>query len=148
LFSFRKERGGIALSGINFLAVLVAAIAGWIVGAVWYSALAKSWMAALGKTKEELVGPSGKPSPVPFMVSFIALLVMAAVLALLVSRFGPVTIGQGLLVGLLAWLGFVLTSMGVNHGFTSQKPALTTIDGGHWLAVLLLQGAVIGAFGA
>jgi hypothetical protein len=38
--------------------------------------------------------------------------------------------------------------MGVNHVFTNQKPALTAIDTGHWLAVLLLQGAVIGAFGS
>ena len=135
-------------NNINPLAVLIAAIGGWLVGGAWYAAFAKPWMAALGKTREDLVGPSGKPSPIPFVVSFFALLLMAAVLSALVSRFGPVTLGQGILVGFLAWLGFVLTSMGVNHGFTGQRPALIAIDGGHWLAVLLLQGAVIGAFGA
>jgi hypothetical protein len=37
--------------------------------------------------------------------------------------------------------------MGVNHAFGGAKPMLTLIDGGYWLAVLLIQGAVIGAFG-
>ena len=35
-------------AGINYLAVLIAAVAGWIVGAIWYMALAKPWMTALG----------------------------------------------------------------------------------------------------
>jgi hypothetical protein len=135
-------------TGINVLAVLAAAVAGWLLGAVWYRAFGTPWLAALGKTMEELVGPSGKPSPVPFVVAFVALLVMSAVLAVFIGQTGPATIGRGVLVGFLAWLGFVVTSMSVNHGFTNQKPALTAIDGGHWLAVLLLQGAVIGAFGS
>jgi len=28
-----------------------------------------------------------------------------------------------------------------------MKPLVTIIDAGHWLAVLLLMGAIIGAFG-
>jgi hypothetical protein len=49
--------------------------------------------------------------------------------------------------GFLVWLGFVITTMGVNHAFSGAKPMLTLIDGGYWLAVLIIQGAVIGAFG-
>jgi hypothetical protein len=135
-------------TGINYLAVLVAAIGGWLLGAAWYALLGNTWMTAVGKTKADLVGPSGKHSPIPFVLSFVALVVMAAVLAEFISEAGPATVQRGILVGFLAWLGFVITSMSVNHAFTSQKPALTAIDGGHWLAVLLLQGAVIGAFGS
>ena len=35
-----------AFSGVNYIAVLVAAAAGFAFGAVWYSALARRWMAA------------------------------------------------------------------------------------------------------
>ena len=135
-------------AGINYLAVLVAAVGGWLLGAAWYALLGNTWMAAVGKTKADLVGPSGKHSPIPFVLSFVALVVMAAGLAAFISDAGPATTQEGIIVGFLAWLGFVIISMGVNHAFTSQKPALTAIDGGHWLAVLLLQGAVIGAFGS
>jgi Protein of unknown function (DUF1761) len=53
----------------------------------------------------------------------------------------------GVVTGFFVWLGFVITTMGVNHAFGGAKPMLTFIDGGYWLAVLLMQGAVIGAFG-
>ena len=39
-------------AGINYLAVLIAAVAGWVAGALWYMALAKPWMAAVGTTQE------------------------------------------------------------------------------------------------
>jgi hypothetical protein len=73
---------------------------------------------------------------------------MAWTLAGVIGHAGPVTVVNGLISGSLVWLGFVATTMVVNHGFGGQKPALTVIDGGHWLAVLLVQGATIGAFGA
>ena len=46
-------------AGINHLAIFVAAIAGWLGGAVYYTLLAKPWVAAQGLTYEaaaELVG--------------------------------------------------------------------------------------------
>jgi uncharacterized protein DUF1761 len=135
------------MSGINYLAVFLAAIAAWLVGAVWYMALGKSWMSALGKTREELTGSSGKPSVAPFITSFVAELVMASVLAFFIVQLGPVTLASGIATGFLAWLGFVATSMVVNHRFSGARPLLTLIDSGHWLAVLFVEGAGIGAFG-
>lgn len=135
-----------AFAGIHYIAVLCAAVASWLIGAGWYTILARPWLIALGKTRTELLGPSGKPSPVPFVVSFLAELVMAFVLAQILLRLGAgrVTIANGIVTGALVWLGFVLTSLAVNHGFSRQQPMLTAIDGGHWLAVLVVQGAVIG----
>jgi hypothetical protein len=45
------------------------------------------------------------------------------------------------------WLGFVATTLAVNNAFRGATGSLTLIDGGHWLGVLLLQGAVIGWLG-
>ena len=137
-----------AFTGVNYLAIVVAAVASWLMGAGWYMAFAKPWMAALGKTEADLKGPSGKASPVPFVISFVAELAMAGTLAGIIGHAGPVTVGNGLISGFLVWVGFVATTMLVNHSFGGQKRALTAIDSGHWLAVLLVQGLVIGAFGA
>ena len=107
-------------AGINYLAVLLAAVGGWLLGAAWYALLGNTWMAAVGKTKADLVGPSGKHSPIPFVLSFVALVVMAAVLAAFISDAGPATTQEGIIVGFLAWLGFVITSMdlaGTNEKF-------------------------------
>ncbi len=139
-----------AFAGINYLAVVLAAVSAWLIGAVWYNAFGRPWLYALGKTRSELMGPSGKPSPVPFLTAFLAELVMACVLAGILGHLGPgqLTLASGVIAGFVLWLGFVITSMAVNHGFSRQRLLLTAIDGGHWLAVLLIQGAIIGLLGA
>ena len=143
-----------AFAGINYLAVLVAAVAGWLVGAAWYNVLANHWVAAQGKTmevfKQEQAAMKGDPKAyMPFVLAFVANLVMAWVLAGLIGHLGPgqVTIRNGVISGAFAWLGFVVTTITVNYAFGGRKPKLTAIDAGHWLAVLVVQGAIIGAFG-
>jgi hypothetical protein len=133
-------------SGINYIAVIIATLAGFGLGAVWYMTLGGAWMRALGKTKDEL-RPEGSAKAVPFIISIVALFIMALMLAGLMGHLGDVTVRGGVISGLFVWVGFVITTMGVNHAFSGAKPMLTLIDGGHWLAVLLIQGAVIGAFG-
>ena len=45
-------------------------------------------------------------------------------------------------------LGFVVTTLSVNHRYQGFGWGLTAIDAGHWLGVLLIMGALIGWFGA
>jgi hypothetical protein len=122
-------------------------LAGFGLGAVWYMVLGHAWMHAMGKTAAELSPDTGSAKAMPFVISIVALLIMAWMLAGIMGHLGDVTIKGGVITGALVWLGFVITTMGVNHAFGQAKPMLTLIDGGHWLAVLLIQGAVIGAFG-
>ena len=124
---------------IDWVAVAAAAVASFAFGAAYYMSLAKPWMAAVGKSEAEI---KANQSAVPFIVSGVAELVMACVLSLAGAGAGIV---EGLTVGFLAWLGFVLTTLTVNHRYQGQRLALTVIDGGHWLGVLLIQGLVIGA---
>ena len=57
------------------------------------------------------------------------------------------TIRNGIIAALFLWFGFVLTTLSINNAYPGRKPMLTVIDGGHWLAVMLIMGAIIGAFG-
>jgi hypothetical protein len=129
-------------AGISYVAVIVAAVAGFIVGAAWYTVLAKPWMAAAGKTKD-----SRKPGPGPFLTSAVALLVMAYVLAGSIGHLGEVTLINGVISGAIVWAGFVATSMAVNYAFKGAPLSLSLIDGGHWLVVLVVMGAIIGGIG-
>lgn len=135
-----------SFAGVNYIAVIIAALAGFGLGAVWYTVLAKPWMHAVGKTDTDR--PQGAAHAVPFAIALLALFVMALMLAGVMGHLGDVTVRGGVISGFFVWLGFVITTMGVNHAFAGAKPTLTLIDGGYWLAVLLIQGAVIGAFGA
>lgn len=141
------------LGNLNYWPVLVAAIASFVFGAIWYSSLSRQWLAAQGKSSADMEKAKAEmgPVPVPYIVAFVALLIMAWMFAgvlLHLARGGmPVTIRAGMISGFFLWLGFVLTTMVVNHAFQGAKRSLTLIDGGHWLGVLLIQGAILGWWG-
>jgi hypothetical protein len=134
---------------INYLAVFAAGVAGWLVGAVWYGVLGKQWMTALGWTEADCAGPDGKRHmPVgPMIIAYVAQLLMALMLAGLMGHMGTPSVMIGVISGALVWLGFVVTTITVNNAFQKRTLTLTVIDGGHWLAVLVLQGVVLGLFG-
>lgn len=138
------------LSGLNVWGVLLAAAASFLFGGVWYGALSQAWMKAAGLSEEQVKGPRG-PTLAPFVITIIAQILMAWVLAgllLHLTKAGlPATLRNGLISGFLMWLGFIATTLVVNHQFQMQKPMLTLIDLGHWLGVLLIQGAILGHFG-
>ncbi len=138
-------------AGVSYLAILGAAVAAWLAGAIWYMALGKHWMAALGTTAEKMQEARNQPGAMlPFIYAFAANLVMAWVLAGVLGHLGPgqVTLRNGIISGAFCWLGFVITTMVVNNSFARRDPRLLLIDGGHWLIVLVLMGAILGGFGA
>lgn len=86
--------------------------------------------------------------PWPCIISFAADLVMAWALAGLIGHFGAVTVKNGLISGAFAWSGFVITTLAVNNTVGLRSHKLIAIDGGHWLGVLLVMGAITGAWGS
>lgn len=130
--------------GISYIGVLVATIAAFVIGAVYYGALGKPWMKAARIKPEE-----AKMSPMLFVNSLICELIMAFILAGLIGHLGTGQINpyNGLVSGFFVWLGFVATTLAVNHRYQGFGWDLTLIDAVHWLLVLLAMGAIIGWFG-
>ena len=139
-------------AGMYYLAIVIAAVGSWLAGAAWYGVLAKPWVAAQGKTMEEFqaqrAAMRGSPAAyAPFLIAFAAELIMAWMLAGILGHMGQVTLRNGVVSAAFLWFGFVLTTMAVNYAFASRGIRLYAIDAGHWLLVLLVQGAIIGAIG-
>lgn len=138
---------------MNFLVMLAATVASWLFGAMWYGTLGKLWVRAQGFTVEEFkakqAAKAGKLSAqLPFIVAFVAQLIMAYVLYGLmkhVAHTNPLSVRTGLISAAFIWFGFMLTAMAVNNAFTGRRTMLTVIDAGHWLGVMLILGAVLGA---
>src|SRR5690348_789431 len=131
----------------NMAAVLIAAVAAWVFGALYYGLLGKAWLAAQGETRETLraknAGKSGIAKAAPFIISFVAEIVMAAALQGILFHSAMDTMRQGIIAGALTWLGFIVTTLAVNNAYPGRKFTLTVIDAGHWLGVMLIIGAVI-----
>ncbi|MAS06334.1 MAG: hypothetical protein CL534_16855 [Ahrensia sp.] len=132
-----------SFGGANYVAILVAAIAAYLAGAIYYGWLGKTWM------KAARIDPAEAKMSLPLMVTgFVCELVMAWVMAGVIGHLGEVTIRTGLISAALLWLGFMATTLTVNQRYQGFGWDLTILDGIHWLIVALLMGGIIGAFGA
>ena len=140
------------LQNLHWLPVITAAVAAWLFGAVYYAILGRAWVAAQGKTVEQVkadnAGKSAATKTTPFILSFIAEVVMAVGMSGILFHIGIYGLGAGLFSGFMIWLAFVLTTMAVNNAYTFRGVKLTAIDAIHWLGVLLIIGAILGGYGA
>ncbi len=90
-------------ANVNIVAVLVAALVTFILGAFWYSPLlfARQWMQAQGYTPEKLEQMKKRGAARAYVISALCYFVMAYVMALFVSYVNSTSVVQGL------WLGFL-----------------------------------------
>jgi hypothetical protein len=129
----------------TYIAVVVAALAAWIFGAIWYGVLGKTWMAASGIAPDEIERrrKERKMPLAPMVVSFLCEIVMAVLLSLLLATLGVGDLISGAIVGLVLGIGFIATSVLVNNMFQGRKLMLSVIDSAHWIIVLAIEGAVL-----
>jgi hypothetical protein len=139
---------------MNYLVIFAAAAAAWIFGALYYGTLSRPWLSAVGISIAEMKRRQAESvgtfkGIAPFLVSFVSELIMAWVFAGVLGHLGPgqVTLRNGLISALFLWFGFILTTIATNNIYPGRKPMLTVIDAGHWLGVMLIMGAILGAFG-
>jgi surface polysaccharide O-acyltransferase-like enzyme len=129
----------------NYLAVMVAAIAYWLLGAVWYAVIfGKSWMALEHITDDQA---RNVPNPwLPFVVSFLLNLLIAFVLAQLIAWRNATTAARGAALGIFVWIGFVGPMTYTTYMYEMRPAALFAINQFYPLVGLCLMGAILGAW--
>lgn len=135
------------LSNINFLALIVAAVASFALGAIWYSPVlfGKAWQKTLGFTEESL----GKSNmALIFGSSFVLIFIMDFGLAVILQGHASrdVTAISGFLYGLLIGVFFIATSYGINMIYQRKSFLLWAIDSGYQVSYLAMTGAILGAW--
>jgi hypothetical protein len=126
---------------INYLALVVATIARFLFGWLWYSPLlfGKSWMALANCTPDEMKRTLPKAIPADLITSFI----MAFVLVHAVHYAGATGAGQGAAVGFFNWLGFIATVTFAATLYEKRPFKLFLINNGFQLISLLFMGATV-----
>lgn len=128
---------------VNFLAIIVAAIAYMVLGFLWYGPfLGKQWMALRGMTQDQM--QQGGPSPIIYLVPFVGALVSIYVLALIINAAQMRTLLGGVAVGLLAGIGFLAPAFGANYLFGRGSFPLYLIDVSYPIISLIISGAILG----
>lgn len=127
------------ISGLNWLAVIVATAVGFIIGGIWYGPLfGDAWMSAIGKTADQI-----QPSPAPFVISFFTALITAIVLAMLINALNISTLGGGVVIGLLVGVGFIATAMASDAAFGDTGLKLWLIQSGYRVLYSVVMGAIL-----
>ena len=134
-----------------YIAVIVAAIVSFVVGGIWYAqpVFGKMWMAALGKTEADKEAMR-KQAPKGFAAGIIGALISSFILALfleygrLASVGLPGGVAGGLVVGFLAWFGFLLTTTVSGAIFEGRPGKLVGINLGFTFVSYLIMGLILG----
>ena len=127
-----------------WLAILLAAAAGFVIGGIWYGPLfGKAWMAARGISEES--AKEGMNMPLIFGTTFLLNLWMAFMLTHLYATYDAVVDPHHkLVIAAIASVGFVIPAMAVNYLFSRMTLKLFAIDAGYWLVNFLAMGLILG----
>jgi hypothetical protein len=130
------------MGGINWLAVILAALANFVIGGLWYSPalFGKTWMRVNGFSDEDL--KRGNPAVI-FGVAALFCLIMAANLAAFLGGEGT-TLMIALGASLAAGLGWAALGLGVVALFERRGVAYMLINGGYLSVSFLAMGLILG----
>jgi len=130
---------------LNFFAVAASAVLAFGTGAIWYSPIlfGNAWIKAHGYTDTQVQQMQGDATPLPYLGSAASYLVMAIVINIFVSYSNASTIGDGLWLGVLFWLGFAAPVGLTGNLFSDKSISVFVIDTLHHLTYLLLISVIL-----
>lgn len=133
---------------LNYLAVIVAAVASMIIGSLWYGPLfGKQWIKLSGISTEKIDASKKSGMGKLYTLAFIGSLVMAYVLShslVFASDYlGVSGVSAGLMAGFWNWLGFVApVTMGAVL-WEGKSWKLWCLHNSYQLLTLLIMGVIL-----
>jgi hypothetical protein len=133
----------LAFATINWLSVIVASLAAFAIGSVWYSPVmfSKIWQKESNLTDYDLKNAS---MPVIFGSAVVLMFISAVILDMFIGR--DATAFTGLIAGLLVGIGWIATALGVNYLFGRKSLKLFLIDAGYFVVFFAAMGVILGAW--
>ncbi|MDB5195087.1 MAG: hypothetical protein JWO84_271 [Parcubacteria group bacterium] len=139
---------------VNYLAVLVAAIAAFVLGALWYGPFfGRAWMNTLGMNMDEMKAKAKNDPSMQgkmmkgYAITALGSLLMAFVLAHALVFAGTYQHLTGVMAGLEAgiwnWLGFVAPVSITGVLWESKSWKWWFITAGYYLVALALMGVIL-----
>jgi len=130
-------------SDINWLAILVAAIGYFMLGAVWYSKtlFGAKWAAVVGL---DMTDPNKSKGMAKMMTgTFVLILISCMGIAMLVTRMDLSVLPSALKLGLITGICFATTAVSISFIYESRPTALYFIDCGYHLAGHLIAAIIL-----
>jgi uncharacterized protein DUF1761 len=124
---------------VNYLAVVVAALAYFAWGAIWYAppVMGKTWQKAVGRPQEGF-----RPNPMVFIGTFVAYFLMALALAVLARAADASTFSEGLVLGLIVGVGIAAAGIWVG-GMYEQRMNLAWLNMVNAVVGLVIMAVIV-----
>ena len=130
-----------SLLAVNWIAVLAAAVMGFVVGGIWYGPImGKRWMGAVGLSEEEI--RSGNMAAIYGGALAFSLLASWTLAHTFSSYATHLSFSVKIITAVGIAAGFILPAIGTNYLFSQKGKALFFIDAGYWLLFYAAMGAV------
>ena len=131
----------------SILSVLVATVAAFMAGGLWYGPLfGKAWQAEQGFGEAEKARAKAGMARL-FAVTLVCEFVSAFFLGHLLAHVSH-SARFTMMISVGMALGFVIPAMVVNYMYAMKSLKLIAIDAGHWIVVFAVMGAVFVLMGA
>jgi Protein of unknown function (DUF1761) len=131
------------MGAINHVAVWVAGIVHFLLGAGWYTVLGGAWLTAIGKTEAQI--KTEQPNmAIPLVIAIAVAVIIAYTLAWLLPKLGAQSAGAGAKTGAVLALALIATTIAMNYGFEARSISLWLINSGYMVVGMAVMGAIIG----
>jgi Protein of unknown function (DUF1761) len=131
--------GLMKMANANLLAIMIAALSGFLVGGVWYGPLfGKVWQREAGVSAEEM----GATNPVKLFGLTFAFSVLSAVFLGHLLAFFDTSPRSTMMISVGIALGYIIPAIGTNYLFGRKSGKLFAIDAGYWIIFYAAMGAV------
>jgi hypothetical protein len=131
---------------MEILNVIVAAVAGFVFGALWYGYFSKSWMEESGVAVGEDGKPANNADPMPYIMGLVAMLLVAGMMRHVFELSNITSLGKGLVSGLGIGLFMAAPWLMICYGFAGRSRKLVLIDSGYAAFGSAVIGLVLTAF--
>jgi hypothetical protein len=131
---------------LELLNVIVATLAGFALGALWYNLLAEPWMEAAGIERGTDGQPAGGMGPGLLAFGFVCQLIVAGMMRHVFALGGIDTLAEGLVSGAGIGLFLITPWTALNNAYGGRPLKLTAIDGGYATLACAVIGAVLVLF--
>lgn len=131
---------------MQIFAVILAAVAAYGFGAFWYIRMSKPWMVAAGIPLDATGKPMGSRSPLPFIVGFLAELLVAGMMRHVFVKAGLLTLPEGIMGGFGIGAFLITPWVTMNYAFAGRPFKLSLLDAVNAVAGCTIMGIILSLF--
>lgn len=127
------------------LAIIVATLCYFGLGAVWFTIFRNAWLEGVGRTMEQ-IQTSGVTPALVYIVALLLTVALALFLSWLIQITGAATVARGIQVAIILWFCVVFSTWATEYAFEARSIRALAVTSGYVLVGMILMGAVLGGW--